>query len=429
MNLVFQEYKMSIKVSIVIPVRNNLHFTQKCLESIALSPPQVGYEIIVVDNASDDGTHEFLKLKKQYGELDFHRNSIPQNFSASCNQGAHMSMGNYLLFLNNDIEAFPGWLDAMVEVAERQQRIGAVGAKLIYPDGTIQHAGVAFHYFRKIRKYGPYHIFKKLPRSSPAVNKEREFQCVTGACLLTPRELFLGSGSFDERFINCFEDVDYCLRIREMGYKVIYTPKAELTHYEGQTPGRKDGVMESDRVLREKWGNQMLADEWNYLEEEGFAVEEDDLGTLTIFPGQELQQWWRAIYQLMELDQFATVLDEIEKVEVIIGANHLHLCETRGKCHIALGDYQAARADYAKALTFDPKNPDLKWGLARVAIAEGKISDARKRLEKLIEAHPADERVTAWQTTLSQILELPESAPLKSVAESNKIPTLNVENL
>jgi tetratricopeptide (TPR) repeat protein len=377
MNLVFQEYKMSIKVSIVIPVRNNLHFTQKCLESIALSPPQVGYEIIVVDNASDDGTHEFLKLKKQYGELDFHRNSIPQNFSASCNQGAHMSMGNYLLFLNNDIEAFPGWLDAMVEVAERQQRIGAVGAKL----------------------------------------------------MLTPRELFLGSGSFDERFINCFEDVDYCLRIREMGYKVIYTPKAELTHYEGQTPGRKVGVMESDRVLREKWGNQMLADEWNYLEEEGFAVEEDDLGTLTIFPGQELQQWWRAIYQLMELDQFATVLDEIEKVEVIIGANHLHLCETRGKCHIALGDYQAARADYAKALTFDPKNPDLKWGLARVAIAEGKISDARKRLEKLIEAHPADERVTAWQTTLSQILELPESAPLKSVAESNKIPTLNVENL
>jgi GT2 family glycosyltransferase len=193
--------------SIIIPIRNNLHFTAKCLESIASSPPKTAYEIIVVDNASDDGTREFLEEKDNAGELQYIRNDSPKPFAASCNRGAEAAAGKFLVFLNNDIEAFPGWLDALVEVAERSDRIGVVGAKLLFPDGTIQHAGVAFHYFKRLRQYGPYHIFRKFPRYAPAVNKEREFKCVTGACLLSPKKVFMESGGFDERFINCFEDV------------------------------------------------------------------------------------------------------------------------------------------------------------------------------------------------------------------------------
>ena len=270
-------------------------------------------------------------------------------------------------------------------------------------------------------------MLNTLPRNAPAVNREREFQCVTGACLLTPRELFLGSGGFDERFMNCFEDVDYCLRIRQMGYKVIYTPGAELIHYEGQTPGRKDGVTESDRILREKWGDRLQADEWKYLEEEGFAIEEDEAGQLVMFPGQELQQWWKAIYQLMELGQYAMVLEEIGKLEAVIGGNHRHLCEARGKCHTALGDYKAARADYARALTFDPRNPLIQWNLVQVAIAEGNTSDARKRLGRLLIEHLEDGKSALWRSTLDRIKDLPDSQSLNPVIASPEVPAATFE--
>ncbi len=394
---------MNPTVSIVIPVKNNLHFTVKCLESIASSPPKTAYEIILVDNASDDGTREFLEEKVSQGELQSIRNDPPRPFAASCNRGAEASLGKYLVFLNNDTEAFSCWLDALVEVAERSGHIGAVGAKLLFPDGTIQHAGVAFRYFKRLRQYGPYHIFRLFPRNAPAVNKEREFKCVTGACLLTPKELFIDSGGFDERFINCFEDVDYCLRIKQMGYKIIYTPRAELIHYEGQTTGRKDNEIHSDRILRQKWGDQMRADELDYLEEEGFVIEEDEKGQVTIFPGKELQEWWKVINQLMELKQYRMVLEEIVKIEGVIGGNHRNFQVLRGRCQSALGDFGAARAAYARAQSFDPKDPDIKWDLVQLAMAEGKWENARILLKRLLQNNPEDNNRNKWERTLERL--------------------------
>lgn len=393
---------MSVKASIIIPVRNKLDFTARCLQSITASPPRVNHEIIVVDNASDDGTRDFLEEKASQGQLNAVRNDPPRPFSASCNQGARIASGDYLVFLNNDTEAFPGWLDEMVGVSERDSRIGAVGAKLLYPDGTIQHAGVAFHYFKKARRYGPYHIFRKFPRYAPAVMKEREFQCVTGACLLSPKNVFLEMDGFDERFINCFEDVDYCLRLRQRAYRVVYTPRAELIHYEGQTLGRNDNILQSDRVLREKWEGKLKDDDLDYLEPEGFIIQEETPGQLSLRPGKEMQSWWHAIHQLVELRQYGMALEEMDKLEKIIGGNHPEIFDLKGKCHLGMGDFRGARLDYARAQSEDPLNPDPKWMLVQVALAEGKTREARRRLEGLIERHPDDERCAEWREMLDR---------------------------
>ncbi|TKJ42386.1 hypothetical protein CEE37_01515 [candidate division LCP-89 bacterium B3_LCP] len=393
---------MDLKASVVIPVRNKLEFTRQCLESIAEAPPKLSYEIIVVDNASDDGTYEFLKEKQDRGELRLIHNDPPNPFAISCNQGAMAAKGEYIVFLNNDTKAYPDWLDEMVAAAEKYQNVGAVGAKLLYPDETIQHAGVAFHYFTSLKRYKPYHIFRDFPRGAPAVNKELEFQVVTGACLLTPKSIFHEMGGFDERFINEFEDVDYCLRLRDKGYKVIYTPKAELIHYEGQTPGRHDHLDKNGLLLQEKWGSRFRSDDLQYLEPEGFAIMEEGNGALSIYPGAELQQWWDEIQKFVKASLFREVIAEIEELAQIIPFDY-EILELKGNCHLNLGEIKEARSAFANAQSMEPHSPGPKWGLAQVAAADGKMREAGMRVQRLIREFPQDERRDDWLSLVKAV--------------------------
>jgi GT2 family glycosyltransferase len=345
------------KVSIVIPVRNKLELTRKCLESIAAHDPLVNYEIILIDNASEDGSKEFFEEKTIRKEISFIRNDSPMHFALSCNQGAAMASGDYLVFLNNDTEAFPGWLDAMVEVGERDKNIGAVGAKLLYPDRTIQHAGVAFFKSDFTNMTYPLHLFKDFPKTSPAVSEEREFQVVTGACLLTPRRLFNDFGGFDTVFINCFEDVDYCLRLRERGYKVIYTPKAELIHYEGQTPGRNDNVRQAGVYLQGKWAGKLNADAVDFLRAEGFYIYEYEAGLLTVCFGPAMMKWWELIKQLIDLGQHQIALQELETMRRHApGTAELYVLI--GRCLVALNRNDEAREAFRKVAEYKQKTAE-----------------------------------------------------------------------
>jgi len=378
---------MSPKVSIVIPVKNNLNFTEKCLSSIKAAPPRISYDIIVIDNASDDGTREFLEERRAEGELDFIRNDPPQHFAISCNQGAEKARGEYLMFLNNDTEAFPGWLDEMVKVAETADRVGAVGAKLMYPDYTIQHAGVAF-YNSDIRKVVfPYHIFKDFPRYSPAVTKRREFKCVTGACLLTPWDLFFQIGRFDETYVNCFEDVDYCLNLHEAGYKIIYTPDAELIHHEGQTAGRSDNIIQAGRYLQSKWSGKISADDDEYLVSEGFCGYEDTIGQLIICLGPELKKWWDLTIQLMEMEQFGLAIKELTEIEKVIPGN-AEFYEAKGRCQLSMKDLYEAKVSYEKAILYDDTRIEPELGLILTAIESKMLPEAERRLTGVIEKFP-----------------------------------------
>jgi GT2 family glycosyltransferase len=256
------------KASIIIPVFNKLELTRQCLTTLASLTTMPEYEVIVVDNDSTDGTAEFLASLG--GDVQVIRNPENHGFAVACNQGAKAASGEFLLFLNNDTIPTEGWLNALVDEVERHPDVAVVGSKLLYEDGTIQHAGVAF----SRNMFGPYHIYQKRPADWPMVNRRREFQCVTAACMLVRRAVFEQAGQFDEGFKNGFEDVDLCLKIREMKWRIIYRPDSVVYHLESQTPGRKAHEADNAKRLRERWAHKWwISDEDSLYLSDGFTCQ------------------------------------------------------------------------------------------------------------------------------------------------------------
>ena len=235
------------KVSIVIPTFNNLALTKACLDSLAKTPCAISFEIIVVDNASTDGNAEFLRDQEQSGFIRLIANKQNHGFARACNQGAQAARAALVLFLNNDTQVTPGWVEAMVEAAGRP-KVGIVGAKLLYADNRIQHAGIGFI------KGIPDHPNRFAAQNAPEVNQFRELDMVTAACLMIYRDLHLKLGGFDEVYRNGVEDIDLCVRARAAGWKVVYEPKATVYHLEGQSVGRFNHVNENLTIFFTRWG-------------------------------------------------------------------------------------------------------------------------------------------------------------------------------
>jgi O-antigen biosynthesis protein len=235
-------------VAILIPTRNNPALLQRCLASLQHTDYR-NYEVFVVDDGSDEPeARSFLeglsmKVLRMPGRPDGF------NFSRLCNDAARRVSADFLLFLNDDTEVRnPAWLSQMVGFA-RLSGVGAVGARLLFPDGTIQNAGILLNKgtlaiaFRRWPQYdGGY---------SSAALVSRNYGAVTAACMLTPRALFLEVGGFDEEaFPISFNDVDYCYRIADKGYRSVYAPEAELVHHEGSSrePGSQPAELGRFRV-------------------------------------------------------------------------------------------------------------------------------------------------------------------------------------
>lgn len=239
--------------SIIIPAFNKAELTRHCLSTLRESLEGAGEgEVIVVDNASSDHTQQMLA---DFPWVTIIRNERNLGFAAANNQGARAASGHYLVLLNNDTEAKPGWLARMLDVA-REEHVGAVGARLLYPSGALQHAGV---YFAPLilGEAGFYaaHDLAGAAGAHPYATVRREFQAVTAACLVTPRDLYLDLGGLDEGFWNGYEDVDYCLKVRERGLRVICAGDAVLTHFESQSG--------PERFRQVSWNIERLAERWN----------------------------------------------------------------------------------------------------------------------------------------------------------------------
>lgn len=237
-------------VSIVIPVCDRVQHTMRCLAALAESTPYDLYEVIVVDNGSSDGTREFLSTLE--GDVTVIANPANVGFARSRNQGARRARGEYLLFLDNDTLPQPGWLQALLDVAERDRRVAVVGAKLLSPDDTIWHAGIAL---LEDAPYpiSPVHLHRQEPANAPAANEEREVAAVTGACLLIRADVFREVGGFDEGFLDGYEDVDLCLRVREQGHRIVYTPASVLYHLEPAGEDRPGREAEARSLFHKKW--------------------------------------------------------------------------------------------------------------------------------------------------------------------------------
>lgn len=243
-------------VSIVIPVWNKVEYTQRCLETIIQNTPPELYEVVIVDNASTDATPELLARLE--GDTQVVRNEKNEGFVVACNQGAAVARGKYVLFLNNDTAPQPGWLEALVAAAEGDARVGAVGSKLVYPDGQLQEAGGIVFSDGSGWNFG-----KGGDPRAPEYNEACEVDYCSGASLLVRKELFHALGGFDLRYAPAYyEDTDLCFGVRWAGFTVRYCPTSEVIHYEGVTAGTStsSGMKQYQVVNHEKFCRKWVDD-------------------------------------------------------------------------------------------------------------------------------------------------------------------------
>jgi GT2 family glycosyltransferase/glycosyltransferase involved in cell wall biosynthesis len=221
--------------SVVIPAFNQCSVTMRCLKSIADTWfDTMKVEIIVVDDCSSDDTASTLATIPGITVI---RNSVNQGFIRSCNRGAAIATGRYLCFLNNDTEVRNGWLDYLVSTADADPTVGAVGAKLIYPDGRLQEAGNIIWRDASGWNYGRFD-----DPADPMYNFIREVDYCSGACLLVRADLFRAVGGFNVDLVPAYyEDADLCFALRELGYRTLCDPRSEVVHYEGLSSGTDIG--------------------------------------------------------------------------------------------------------------------------------------------------------------------------------------------
>ncbi len=212
-------------VSIIIPVFNHIKLTLECLLSISrFTGHGIDYEIIVANDASTDET---LAVLSTIPNIRLSNNTANLGFLRNCNTAAKMARGKYVLFLNNDVQVAPGWLDAMIDVFRSEPDIGAVGPKIVYPSGHLQEAGVSWRRDGTAKMLG-------LADSPDAAQYSymRDVDYCSGACLLLEADLFRELGGFDERFAPAYcEDADLCMQIHVRGLRIVYCPAAVIIHH------------------------------------------------------------------------------------------------------------------------------------------------------------------------------------------------------
>ena len=241
-------------VSILIPSCDHAKDLRTCVDSIYAKTTYPHFEIIVIENNSkeEETFRTYERLERQHPDSFrvVRWEGTGFNYSALNNFGARFAQGEYLLLLNNDTEVItPRWLEEMVMFAQ-QERIGCVGAKLLYPDDTIQHAGLGFGYLTLAA-----HMHKNFPVANPGYMGRliyaHDVYGVTGACLMIRRALYEEVGGLDESFAVAFNDVDFCVRVHKAGYQNLFTPFAMLYHYESKSRGLDESPEKRARFVSE----------------------------------------------------------------------------------------------------------------------------------------------------------------------------------
>lgn len=277
------------RISILIPTKDHVEVLRRCIQSIIDKTVYDNYEILVIDNKSEEPeTSDYYASLEKYSNIKILHYNLPFNFSVINNFAVTHADSPFVVFLNNDTEVISGeWLSAMLEHAQRYD-VGAVGAKLLYPNNLIQHAGiilgingnkalmgVAGHSHKYISNRLPGHFFR------PHVIGN--YSAVTAACLMMRKEVFLDIGGFEEELAIAYNDVDLCLKIRQKGYRIVYTPYAVLHHHESHSRGLEDTPEKQARFtrdtirIRDSWGQVIDSGDPYYnpnltLEKEDFSL-------------------------------------------------------------------------------------------------------------------------------------------------------------
>ena len=266
------------KVSIIIPVYNQIHYTYACLVSILQYTKDVSYEVVIADDVSTDATEHLAN----YAEgLVICRNSVNQGFLRNCNNAAKQAKGEYLMFLNNDTQVTEGWLSSLVDLLERDPSIGMAGSKLVYPDGRLQEAGGIIWSDGSGWNYGRLDNPDK-----PEYNYVKDVDYISGAAILLSNRLWKQIGGFDTRFAPAYcEDSDLAFEVRRAGYRVVYQPRSRVIHFEGvsngtdvEGSGLKRYQVANSKKLKEKWAAEFAAQCENDGNPDPFRARERSMG-------------------------------------------------------------------------------------------------------------------------------------------------------
>lgn len=244
------------RVSIIIPVWNHLRLTLECLASVHRHTPEIPYELIVIDDHSQDQTPEVVPGIRN---LIYLRNEKQMGFLRSCNRASQEARGEYLLFLNNDVQVTGGWLEALLRPFQEGEGVGVVGPKILFPDGRLQEAGAVVNPDGTTKMVG----LGDDP-GLPRYNYTRDVDYVSGVCLLLAREEFEAVGGFSDTFAPAYgEDVDLCLKVRERGKRILYHPRSRILHHlSASTDILGEGVKQhlsasNAQKMMETWGERI----------------------------------------------------------------------------------------------------------------------------------------------------------------------------
>jgi len=332
----YRRSKEDIDLSIIIPVFNNIEYTKNCLNSLFKNHPLLNFEIIVINNASTDGTQEFLNGFDYLDNFTIIRNDSNLGYAHACNQGAKISKGKYLYFLNNDTIVFKGAIDELFNTLESAgDEFGMAGSLLFYPDGKLQHGGVAFssegtayHLFRNTEIIGCKNLMFKNAIFLKKCNS------VTAASMIIKRTLFFDIGAFDESYKNGFEDIDLCLKIRRLKKDIIFNPKSMLIHFEEKTEGRKKFDMQNQINFQNKW-------KFSFRQDDNIFAEISDMrmflepATFRIlnYSISEIKMMEEELYKLFNLGNYK---DALEIAEHILKHDSLNIKAYRKKIEIEM---------------------------------------------------------------------------------------------
>ncbi len=258
------EIENNPKVSIIIPNYNHVEELSRCINSIIEKTTYKNYEIIIVENNSNEETFAYYKTLEKYPQIKtvIYENATEFNFSAINNFGVKFATGDHILLLNNDVEIIsPDWLQEMLMFSQRSD-VGAVGAMLYYPNDTIQHAGIIIGLLTLAG-----HAFKHFPRGTGGffgrAAYAQNLSAVTAACMMIRKDVYETVGGLDETFKVAFNDVDLCMQIRKAGFNIVWTPFAELYHYESisrgveDTPKKKARFASEVKRFQERWKTEL----------------------------------------------------------------------------------------------------------------------------------------------------------------------------
>lgn len=261
-----------MRASIVIVTYGQRELTEQCLRSLdRCLGDRLGrdWELVLVDNNSPDDTPDLLQSWSDRATVRLLEQN--RNFAGGCNLGAAQARGEVLIFLNNDTEVTPGALETLVEQA-LEPGVSVAGCRLLFPDGTLQHAGVAFLYGQALGGASmPQHVFHHQDQELAAARASYELDCVTAACMAVRADTFRAVQGFDEGFRNGLEDVDLCLRIRLTQERIVYRGDAMVVHHEGAsrgkgkqlwaTPERAKAMRDNDERFVGRWAAQLGQDD------------------------------------------------------------------------------------------------------------------------------------------------------------------------